>query len=61
MSAASAEARLRARIRRAQVELPGESWSADELRALVDLLDSVVANRRRVDPVGNVSWLADRR
>lgn len=55
------ESQLRARIGQAAAELPGESWSTDELRGLADFLEAVAANRRREDRHGNVVWLADRR
>lgn len=55
------EDRLRARIGRARVELPGQGWSVEELRLFADFLDSIIAGRRRADAVGNVAWLADRR
>lgn len=55
------EADLRMRICAAARAIPEWSWTVDELRALATLLDSLVAGRRRVDAVGNVVWLADRR
>ncbi len=62
MSAAVAveETELRERIHCA-AEALRETWTVDELRPLADLLDSIIADRRRIDVVGNVAWLADRR
>lgn len=44
----TADEQQRARVRAAAAVLPGESWSASELHALADFLDSIIAARRRV-------------
>jgi hypothetical protein len=61
MTAAVQETELRERIRTANAAIPDWSWTVDELSAFAGFLESVVANRRLVDTVGNVAWLADRR
>jgi len=42
-------------------EVPFRDWTMPELRAFVDLLESVVGARRPVDEVGNLVYLARRR
>jgi hypothetical protein len=60
MTALDQEADLRLRIRDAANAMRG-SWTPGELRALTTLLESIVADRRRIDTVGNVAWLGERR
>lgn len=55
------EGQVRRRIRRAGDALRGTSWTVDELRPFADLLEAILSARQRVDAVGHVAWLADRR